>query len=49
MTLLFMWIELGDRYVPDGNCTVPPPAAFAAVIALLIAAVSFALPLPTAP
>jgi hypothetical protein len=40
VTLLFMWIELHDRYVPDGNRRMPSPVLLAAVTARLIAAVS---------
>jgi hypothetical protein len=47
--LLRMWMELAERYVPEGNCTVPPPALAAASIARWIAAVSFVDPLPVAP
>src|SRR6266536_1648662 len=50
VTLLNMWIEFADRYVPAGNCTIPPPdAALAATIVRLIAAVSLVLPSPVAP
>src|SRR5216117_1224247 len=44
-----MWIEFADRYVPDGNCTTPPPAPAAASMASWIAAVSLVEPLPVAP
>src|SRR5436309_673124 len=50
VTLLFMWMELADRYVPDEKCTIPPPlAVLAMVMHLLIAAVSLVDPLPFAP
>src|SRR5579871_2055441 len=38
-----------ERYPPAGKWTIPPPAPAAASIALLIAAVSSALPSPAAP
>jgi hypothetical protein len=37
------------RYVPPGKYTTPPPAAFAALTAAWIAAVSSVVPLPAAP
>src|SRR5690348_11923730 len=50
VTLLFMWMELADRYVPDAKCTTPPPVApLARVMHLLMAAVSLADPSPFAP
>ena len=49
MTLLFIRMVFLDSYVPAGKRTIPPPAAFAAVMARLTAAVSLVEPLPTAP
>src|SRR5262249_40382714 len=51
VTLLFMWIEFADRYVPDRKRMTPPsgPLALALVIHRLIAAVSLVDPLPAAP
>jgi hypothetical protein len=40
---------LPTLYVPDGNSTVPPPAALAALTALVMDAASLVLPLPVAP
>src|SRR5579859_4685429 len=47
-TLLFSRIEK-QIYVPAGKITVPPPAAAAASIALLIAGESTVFPSPVAP
>lgn len=46
MTLRVLFLDL---YLPAGKRTVPPPAGFAAVTALLTAVVSLVEPSPLAP